>query len=241
MLTNQLHILAPANLTGSSNRALPGTSGAMQIDADRILMLPHVGVWRCDVCRRRHLRRTPNDACMVNRCSGTLVFEQEDPDNYDLQLLTDGIEMVKAKEHSAQIPADDREWLEREFKSDRGRVNTLVATPTLELGVDIGPLDSVLMRNVPPLPANYWQRAGRAGRRQRMAVNLTYARNASHDRAYFENPLKLLGGRIDPPGFNLRNDVMVRKHVHATAITVFHKLSQSGTTQERVNILDVLN
>ena len=82
-------------------------------------------------------------------------------------------------------------------------MNCLVCTPTLELGIDIGRLDSVLMRNVPPLPANYRQRAGRAGRRHRMAVDLTYCRPVSHDRAYFAEPLKLLAGRIDPPAFNL--------------------------------------
>jgi len=53
--------------------------------------------------------------------------------------------------------------LENLFKGDSDAVNALVCTPTLELGVDIGQLDAVLMRNVPPLPANYWQRAGRAG------------------------------------------------------------------------------
>ncbi len=52
------------------------------------------------------------------------------------------------------------------------------------------------MRNVPSLPANYWQRAGRADRRHRMAVNLTYCRPASHDRAYSAEPLKLLAGRL---------------------------------------------
>src|SRR5690606_18542288 len=101
----------------------------------------------------------------------------------------------------------------------------LVCTPTLELGVDIGSLDSVLMRNVPPLPANYWQRVGRAGRRHRMAVNLTYARPASHDRAYFVDPLKMLHGVIQPPRFNLRNEPMVCKHVHATVLTALHRLA----------------
>ena len=51
--------------------------------------------------------------------------------------------MIRPREHSAQIPATDREELERIFKGDGDRVNTLVCTPTLELGVDIGALDSV--------------------------------------------------------------------------------------------------
>jgi hypothetical protein len=103
-------------------------------------------------------------------------------------------------------------------------VNTLVATPTLELGVDIGALDTVLMRNVPPAAANYWQRAGRAGRRHRMAVNLTYARPASHDRAYFAEPLKLLQGRVEPPSFNLRNQLMVTKHAHAVVLSELRRI-----------------
>jgi ATP-dependent helicase YprA (DUF1998 family) len=110
-------------------------------------------------------------------------------------MLDGRFDMIRPREHSAQIPAVDREELERAFKGDVDRVNTLVCTPTLELGVDIGALDSVLMRNVPPLPSNYWQRAGRAGRRHRMALILTYARAHSHDRPYFNDPLKLLQGK----------------------------------------------
>ena len=56
-----------------------------------------------------------------------------------------------------------------------------------------------------------------------MAVDLTYCRPASHDRAYFAEPTKLLAGRIDPPAFNLRNDVMVAKHVNATIIAGLHR------------------
>ena len=155
--------------------------------------------------------------------TATLEFVREDPDNYDLQVLDQGYSMLRPEEHTAMVPHDERERLENLFKGDSEAINTFVCTPTLELGVDIGQLDAVLMRNVPPLPANYWQRAGRAGRRHRMAVDLTYCRPVSHDRAYFADPLKLLAGRVDPPAFNLRNDLMVAKHVHATVVTRLHQ------------------
>jgi ATP-dependent helicase YprA (DUF1998 family) len=114
----------------------------------------------------------------------------EDPDSYDLQLLDEGYSMLRPEEHTAMVPHDERESASRiSSRVSSDAVNALVCTPTLELGVDIGKLDAVLMRNVPPLPANYWQRAGRAGRRHRMAVDLTYCRPVSHDRAYFNrNP-----------------------------------------------------
>jgi ATP-dependent helicase YprA (DUF1998 family) len=92
--------------------------------------------------------------------------------------------------------------------------------------VDIGGLDTVLLRNVPPLPANYWQRVGRAGRRHRLAVNMTYARPASHDRCYFADPGKLLEGRVEPPRFNVKNEVMLSKHIHAAVITRLHQLTR---------------
>ncbi len=228
LLTDEIHLLTNVTLVGRRNNALPGCSDVKQIDADRLLIAPNHGVYRCDVCRRPNVRKTPNASCMVFRCGGVLKFEDEDPDNYDLMVLDQQFGMIRPREHSAQIPASDREIIERIFKGEGERVNTLVCTPTLELGVDIGALDSVLMRNVPPLPANYWQRAGRAGRRHRMAVNMTYARPASHDRAYFIDPMKLLNGRILPPSFNLKNWVMVQKHVHASVLTALFRLASPG-------------
>jgi hypothetical protein len=226
LLSEELGLLVPVTLTGTRGRALPRCTGARQIDADRLLLRSNRGVFRCDTCRRTHNRTTPHMACPAWRCQGTLWAAAEDPDNYDLKVLDEHFAMLRPREHSAQIPADERELIERQFKGEHEQVNTLVCTPTLELGVDIGALDSVLMRNVPPLPANYWQRAGRAGRRHRMAVNVTYARTASHDRAYFADPLKLLEGQITPPRFNLRNALMIRKHVHATVLTVLFRLTR---------------
>ena len=229
LLDEETKILAPVTLKGSRGTALPRCAGVRQIDLDKLRLEPHRGVWRCQTCRRVHLRPTPHDACMAWRCGGTTAREEESPDDYDLMVLDKDFVMLRPKEHSAQVPADERERIERQFKQDDDRVNTLVCTPTLELGVDIGSLDAVLMRNVPPLPANYWQRAGRAGRRHRMAVNVTYARSASHDRGYFRDPIRMLAGAVTPPRFNLKNGLMVAKHVHAAVLTVLYGLARDNS------------
>jgi len=235
--------LHSVTLKGARRNALPGVTGVYQVDADSIRLRPSHGVWQCKSCRRRTTRRTPKGRCPGWRCEGTLAFLSEDPDNYDLQLLDQGYVLLRTEEHTAMVPHEERERLENLFKGDSDAVNTFVCTPTLELGVDIGQLDSILMRNVPPLPANYWQRTGRAGRRHRMAVNLTYCRPVSHDRAYFADPVKLLAGRVDPPAFNLRNSLMVAKHVHAAMITRLHQYIRDTvrSATERSHIREVID
>jgi Lhr-like helicase len=75
-----------------------------------------------------------------------------------------------AREHTAQVPTDVRAELESEFKaaSTSSSVNVLACSPTLELGIDVGGLDAVILRNVRPRADNYAQRGGRAGRRSRI-------------------------------------------------------------------------
>ena len=235
-------LLRPVRLKGSRGNPLPNVSDVYQVDADRLRLQQNHGVWRCTSCRRRTTRRTPFARCPAWRCEGELEFVLEDPDNYDLQVLDQGYSMLRPEEHTAMVPAEERERLENLFKGESDAINAFVCTPTLELGVDIGQLDAVLMRNVPPLPANYWQRAGRAGRRHRTAVDLTYCRPVSHDRAYFADPLKMLAGRVDAPAFNLRNELMVAKHVHATVITRLHQYAGDlqRSESDRLSIDDTL-
>ena len=219
----QLGLIKAVRLLGARGRALPKLENVHQVDCDALRLDPNKGVFCCAKCRRTTTRELPRGLCPAWRCDGKLEWIPENPDDYNLQLLDQAYSMLRPEEHTAMVPQDHRERLENWFKGESKAVNSLVCTPTLELGIDIGRLDSVLMRNVPPLPANYWQRAGRAGRRHRMAVNMTYCRPVSHDRAYFAEPPKLLGGRIDPPAFNLRNEVMVAKHVHATVIASLYR------------------
>ena len=236
-------LLVPVRLKGSHGRALPSVEGVYQVNADKLRLRPNKGVQRCRSCRRTATRELPHDRCLAWRCGGILEWVPENSDNYDLQLLDGAYSMLRPEEHTAMVPNEERERLENLFKGASDAVNCLVCTPTLELGIDIGQLDSVLMRNVPPLPANYWQRAGRAGRRHRMAVDITYCRPVSHDRAYFAEPSKLLAGRIDPPAFNLRNGVMIAKHVHATVIAVLHRYcrEEDRPEMERVEIREILH
>lgn len=242
-LKDELKLLVPTVLKNAWKQTLKGCEGVYQIDADKLRIAPGNGVYRCNICRRAHPRPAPRMACITWRCNGTIAFEPESADDYDLRVLDEQFEMLRPEEHSAQVPHETRDRIERIFKGDGELINALVCTPTLEMGIDIGSLDSVLMRNVPPLPANYWQRAGRAGRRHRMAVNLTYARGASHDRSYFADPLRLLDGVIEPPKLNLRNTLMVGKHVRAAVLTMLHQMARAGhamTQGDRDEIQSVL-
>jgi Lhr-like helicase len=241
--SKDVELLVPVVFRGGKGNALPQCAGTHQINGDRLMMVENSGSYRCRTCRQQSVRRTPGMKCLAWRCDGALEFVPEDADNYDLQLLDGQYDMLRPREHTAMVPSGEREKLEQIFKGDSDAVNTLVCTQTLELGVDIGSLDAILMRNVPPLCANYWQRAGRAGRRHRMAVDITYCRLLSHDRAYFNEPDKMLSGPIDPPAFNLSNDLMVKKHVHATVLTALQSLTRANSglgESERQEIADVL-
>jgi ATP-dependent helicase YprA (DUF1998 family) len=226
-LTGATKTLRPINLTGNKGRVLPGAKGLFQLGSSEIGIVTQRERYRCDICQRIHTRPTPSAACTAMHCNGKTRKELPPADDYNISLLDLPFSMVTAQEHTAQVPAAVRERIEAEFKNPTGRTNCLVATPTLELGVDIGALDMILMRNVPPKPSNYWQRAGRAGRRHRMAVIYTYCRRSNHDSYFFEDPARMLDGPIDAPRFNLRNDVMLRKHVHAAMLSEMIRIERS--------------
>jgi DEAD/DEAH box helicase/Helicase conserved C-terminal domain/Domain of unknown function (DUF1998)/Peptidase S24-like len=235
----KLGLLVPVEFTGWG-KPLKGVSNPYQVDASKLRLHSHVGRWRCSKCRRTTVRRGPTSLCLAWRCGGLLTWEVEDTEDFDLRVLDGNYRMLRVAEHSAQVPHNIRERIENQFKGDLEQINTLVCTPTLELGVDIGALDAVLMRNVPPSAANYWQRAGRAGRRHRMAVDITYAQATGFDQAYFRDPLKLLGGLVEPPRFNLKNEVMIRKHVHATVLTTLLGVARGASDDDRAHIEGVL-
>lgn len=121
---------------------------------------------------------------------------------------------LRAAEHTAQVPATVREDREEEFR--KGLLQVLYCSPTMELGVDISTLNSVLMRNVPPTPANYAQRSGRAGRAGTPALVTTYcATGSGHDQFYYRRPALMVSGKVAPPRLDLANEDLVRAHVQS--------------------------
>ena len=176
----------------------------------------------CPVCDRItgvNVRNT----CATRMCSGQLKPYQPSPTDWTshqinyLKMKTIG---MRVREHSAHLVSDVALKIQDEFT--RGKLNVLSCTTTFELGVDVGELQSVVLRNVPPSTSNYVQRAGRAGRRNDAAAFiLTYVQRRPHDLAYFIDPVKMINGIIRVPMLQVENIPIVRRHIYSVVIAAF--------------------
>lgn len=134
----------------------------------------------------------------------------------------------RTAEHSAQQSAQRLQQYESMFKE--GKVNVLNCSTTMEMGVDIGGISAVVMNNVPPHPANYLQRAGRAGRRsEARAVAYTLCKSDPHNTRVFNNPKWAFSTAIPAPVITLEAQPLVQRHVNSYLLSAFLKTETSGT------------
>ncbi|HNU82115.1 MAG TPA: DEAD/DEAH box helicase [Thermoanaerobaculia bacterium] len=185
----------------------------LQLASRVVLLKPAEEGFRCNACRTWRPYRL--SVCPNPRCAhGVPQPATAAQDSYYVRLYRDyPPRRFQVREHSAQIAGETRADLERDFKE--GRLEALVCTPTLELGVDIGPLLTVVLRNAPPTPANYSQRVGRAGRRLQIGFASTFCTGGAHDRHAFMTPEWLISGEFSPPRIRLDNPRVVERHLRS--------------------------
>ena len=186
-------------------------------------------IWECGTCATL----TPHNIrgiCPRNRCPGELSpADQTLLGENHYRILYESADfppVLHSEEHTAQIDSDEARQRQDRFKN--GETHLLSSSTTFEVGVDLGDLEAVFLRNVPPEPFNYTQRVGRAGRRETPGFALTYCRRNPHDLYHYEDPNRVIAGKVHPPHLQMTNQKIIVRHMIATALSAFFKARENG-------------
>lgn len=184
---------------------------------------PGTKTYRCRKCGNVTAHNV-QDRCAILQCGGTLEEvtpeELQQGNHYVNRYQGEKMKPLQMREHTAQLSRNCQTKYQQAFVE--GKLNALSCSTTFEMGVDVGGLETVYMRDVPPGPANYVQRAGRAGRAAHTAAYvLTYAKLSSHDFTFYNDPEKVISGKIKAPVFALENEKVLYRHVFAIALAEF--------------------
>ena len=212
--------------------ALPRIGQVHQVDHTWLMLASGTDLYQCDVCRRV-TAASLRGVCPTLACSGRLVPARPDTDDDHYRALYRQTAPVSltAREHTAQWTGLEASDIQQRFLA--GEVNVLSCSTTFELGVDVGALSAVLLRNMPPTTASYIQRAGRAGRRSdTAALVLTYAQRRSHDLSRYAEPESMLTGQVRAPYVPLGNPRIDRRHAHSVALAAFFRDAKENAGEE---------
>jgi DEAD/DEAH box helicase domain-containing protein len=197
------------------------------------VVAPGASFWRCGHCHSPVIATENDDLsdepCRLTDCLGRLQAEPTREDYFRRLYLNADIQRVVAAEHTGLLPRPTREATEKRFKSDAerpGDINVLSATPTLEMGIDIGDLSSVLQCSIPPQQANYIQRGGRAGRSTGNALLMSMATSKPHDLYFWSDPKTMIAGSVQSPGVFLNASAVLERQL--TAFTLDSWVKANG-------------
>ena len=179
--------------------------------------------YRCKKCGRV----TPYSVlgrCASVKCGGEVEayepLEHIEGNHYAQLYRSEQMKPLYIKEHTAQLAKDQQTRYQEAFVNKQ--IHALSCSTTFEMGVDVGSLETVYLRDIPPSPANYVQRAGRAGRgKGSAAFVMTFAKLSSHDFTYYDQPERMISGRIGAPVFEIENEKILNRHIFAVAISAF--------------------
>ncbi len=193
------------------------------LNPDQIYLTTSVKSFECTVCGNSLNIGIGNSQiavgmpCLQHRCSG-IYTEKENVFDYYRMVYNRGRSLrIFAKDHTGLIDRDKREKLERDFKlrPTYQSTNILVATSTLEMGIDIGDLNIAFNASIPPETSNYLQRVGRAGRSSGTSLIVNLAGRDDHDQYYFEDTMAMMQGDIRTPSCYLGAKDILRRHFMA--------------------------
>ncbi len=202
-------------------RATPSAKAtAYGLRPEAVLISAATAGLRCANCGHRHTVPQADaltwlgGACLSYRCTGHYQVDDQTSQHYYQKLYQRGqVERIFSLEHTGLLDRDTRESTETQFKSQNraDAANLLTATPTLEMGIDVGDLSATMACSVPPATANYLQRIGRAGRETGNSLVLALANTKPHDLYFFTDPLEMIAGAITPPGCYLDAPDMLKR------------------------------
>ena len=179
-------------------------------------------IFQCSTCNRLQ-SISIRGVCPRHRCTGMLVEANLgilSANHYRILYQEDLPDRLRVEEHTAQLNKEKAREFQRDFRS--GKIHVLSCSTTFELGVDLGDLDNVFLRNVPPEAFNYAQRIGRAGRRLGYpGFAVTYCRRGPHDLYHFFHPDQIISGKVKPPVLGLKNEKIMTRHMAAFSLSAY--------------------
>lgn len=205
---------------------------------------------RCDKCGSVYAVAAENAElwlgapCQRTTCGGFLEEYESGEINYYGRLYSAGdLVRINAREHTGLLERPDREQLEIDFKRSKDTQeiwdpNVLSCTPTLEMGIDIGDLSTVILCSMPPAQSQFLQRAGRAGRKDGNALTLAVANARPHDLYFYSDPLDMIAGEVTPPKIFLRASAVLERQFVAFCMDSWVKKGiPDGAIPDKVGIV----